>query len=237
MIHAIPLLFKEAAVASGGDPYFANVVLLAHGDGVNTGTTFINSAPVANALTGAGTPTTSTVQSKFGGSAIRIPTNTSRLTLANSIDLSSDSYTMECWMWIPANYVGDASNIVATNNNTFPNRWLFDAYIDATFLRIRLITTSNAVNFTSSATAAAATWHHIALSNDAPNNTIRCFLNGVQIGSRTAMPLVFHSPFTIASNSTAWAEAPYYLDEVRVTKGVARYVANFTPPTAPFPDS
>ncbi len=27
-----------------------------------------------------------------------------------------------------------------------------------------------------------------------------------------------------------------YLDEVRITKGVARYIGNLAPPTEPFPD-
>ena len=78
-------------------------------------------------------------------------------------------------------------------------------------------------------------WYHVALVRN--GNTFNGYLDGVSGSSTT-------SSASIGANSTngaffgAQATSNFngYLDDIRITKGVARYTANFTPPTAAFPN-
>ena len=66
---------------------------------------------------------------------------------------------------------------------------------------------------------------------------MRLFLNGVQQGSNATVSsiTVGGMNFTIGDWSNGGRPFNGYIQDVRITKGVARYTANFTPPTAAFP--
>lgn len=82
----------------------------------------------------------------------------------------------------------------------------------------------------------ASVWHHIAAVMSA--GTLRVYVDGVG-GSPTAVsnPLISNaSPVTIGASANGQYPFAGFIDEVRITKGVARYTSDFTPPDAPFPD-
>jgi len=78
-------------------------------------------------------------------------------------------------------------------------------------------------------------WNHVAFSRE--NGVLRSFLNGVLITS------VNDSSILEMDNSICIGGDPYnvidevYLNDIRVTNGVARYNRNFTPPTFPGTES
>ena len=88
-----------------------------------------------------------------------------------------------------------------------------------------------------------ATWHHIAYSRNSGSG--RLWLNGVQIGSTVSdtnnygfqlnntngHSVAIGKPIDNEANTSDYL----LLDEVRITTGVGRYSAAFTPPTAPWP--
>ena len=94
--------------------------------------------------------------------------------------------------------------------------------------------------FISGGSVALNQWHHVAVTRN--GNTFRTFLNGTQTASGTNSSTSGSSnPLTIGyfgsgsgTSSTSYWDG--YIDDLRITKGVARYTTNFTPPTDPFPD-
>ncbi len=75
------------------------------------------------------------------------------------------------------------------------------------------------------------TWQHHAIVRNAGVLTI--YLDGYSIGSNAAwgVDLGQSRPFYIGHNAASGQTTTGYIEDLRVTKGLARYTANFTPPT------
>lgn len=87
-----------------------------------------------------------------------------------------------------------------------------------------------------SASLIADVWNFIAVTRS--GSDLRVFLNGTEVLLLTNS-VNFSRGGAIIGTITETAGAyslDGYVDDVRVTKGLARYTSNFTPPTAQFPD-
>lgn len=84
-----------------------------------------------------------------------------------------------------------------------------------------------------SGTATINTWHHIAVVRS--GSTITTYLNGVAQNIVTTSTTFSGVPYFGAGlYSSVLYYGAGYMDEVRITKGYARYTVDFTPPTAAF---
>ena len=227
--------------AAGGDPNFANVSLLLHGEGSNGSTDITDSSSFANVITASGNAAISTAQSKFGGSSIYFDGSGDFVTSPTSANLNiftSGDFTLECWVY--ANSFTTSPYIVSTTRGASP--WYGRCALQ--------ITSSGTINFytvgdsgsgavvssTSSAISTGA-WNHIAVSRS--GSTTRIFVNGV-VGFTGAIGTTSTLSQRLELGAAAFNNSNYfsgYIDDLRITKGVARYTANFTPPTAAFPDN
>ena len=219
------------------DPYFANVVALLHMDGADASTAFTD-------VTGrtwsaaSGTPQIDTDQSVFGGSSLYLPTTASSISTAASSAWTwhTQPYTIECRSRVPTAFTNDSSGrprLIGEGGLT-PGilNWSFGFNSAG---KVTFFYWGGSVILWSGATAASVgAFHHIAASFD--GSVMRLFLDGVLDGTFTLTT----TPATTANQLLRIGfgnNSPVgHVDEIRITKGVARYTANFTPPTTPFPN-
>jgi hypothetical protein len=78
------------------------------------------------------------------------------------------------------------------------------------------------------------TWYHIALVRS--SGTVNLYVNGTSVGSATITSAINGPYIVVGGYYSSSFLFNGYLDDVRITKGFARYTSNFTAPTAAFPD-
>jgi hypothetical protein len=214
-----------------GDPHWSNVSLLLHGDGANGSTTIIDSSPSPKTVTAVGDAQISTTQSKFGGASLLFDGAGDYLTVPNnsSYAFGTADFTVEAWVYF-GNLQGFHTVVSTRDQNNTSTGWTVGVNSSE-----QLYFYTNSTNILGSALD-QNTWHHIVAARAGSN--LQMFVNGMQVGSTfadtknyTNETLVIGS---IVGGSGQWFNG--YIDDLRITKGIARYTANFTPPTAPFPD-
>lgn len=239
------LLFPLLALAGGtsnlllgfggsSDPFFANVSALLHMDGVDNGTVFTDQKGATWTRSGSGV--TDTAQFKFGTASYNSPSGASDNRVSTPSDTKfgygTGDLTIEFFIRFNASgtqvfYDQRTLSTEAVVPTIYLSAGEFFYYVDG----------ANRIN-TGTFGFTTDVWYHLAVSK--VSGTTRLFVDGTQLGgnyadshnyidSNVTLGVTAHSPGA-GFNLDGW------IDELRITKGVGRYSANFTPPTAAFPN-
>jgi hypothetical protein len=207
---------------------------LFHLDGTNGSTTFTEEK--GKTVTNTGSVTVSTAQSKFGGASGLFGSG-KYLSVPNSADLNmgTGNFTIEAFIYPTA--VGP-SYIFQKDGQSGVNFEQYQLMMDASRQLVAVVSNAAAsgaaTTLTSAATVTLNTWSHVALER--LGNVFTVYLNGVSVATATVsidltstnLPLRIGTDRTLASSFTG------HIDEIRISKGTARYGGAFTPPTAAF---
>lgn len=242
----ITVTWTEAAAAET-DPYWGFVKLLIGPTGVDGGTTISDEGPLAHGnATVAGDAQIDTGIVKFSAS-LQCDGTGDWISYADSDDwrLSTDNddeFTVEGW--VRFNAVGANTQVIVGQRIVAgtPVGWVLQK---DSLDRFQFAASSDGTTFNIIFNAGAAvidTWYHVAVDKDS-SNVFRLYLDGTMIATQTpangAIADVADSLGIGARSGAGGDTLNGRLEEVRITKGKARYASDdgFTPPTERYPRS
>jgi hypothetical protein len=220
---------------AGGLDFYTKLLL--HGDGANASTVITDSSFMANAVT-ATNATISTTAYKFGGSSINFNGSSAYCYIADTDDMyfGSGSFTIDLWV-----YFSSLTNAMAFigQYQDANNYWYCSKDTNANGNKLNLefkyggSVKGSYVMTSAWSGAAASTWYHIAFVRNATTGLI--FINGASQTLTETTAFSTNDVGNITGNIEVgrYNAGSYfygYMDEMRVSKGVARWISKFTPP-------
>jgi hypothetical protein len=187
-----------------------------------------------NVLETLGNASVSTSVVKYGSGSLAFDGNGDRLAVVpfsanQNLSFGTGDFTIECWAYF--NTLAANMPIISFGEISVSTGVVF--YVTSTG---RISTYSGSqIAVGTTVLVSANTWVHLAWSRS--GTTLRQFVNGVQDGSATNSSS-FSSSVLVGADifaSSISGQLNGYIDDLRVTKGVARYLSNFTPPQVALP--
>jgi hypothetical protein len=223
------------------DVLYPSTTSLLHFDGANGSTAMTDQKGIV--WTASGAAALSTTQNKFGGASL-LPGPLGAAGVGSYVQSAANAaftfgtgdFTVEYWLYQdPATFSG-TTRIHLDQRPLANGAYLTLLQIGGSGVMNVLVNSANKIT-TAAGTLVASTWQHIAYTRT--GGVGRLFVNGVQKGSwadtTDYVGTVNRLGQTSASNAVD-NRLSGYIDELRITKGSARYTADFTPPMAPFPN-
>jgi len=186
----------------------------------------ITDATSKNVLETVGNAQISTTQSKFGGSSISCDGNGDYLQLPSSpvFAMGGGNWTVE--MWLYPNSVATLQGLLSFGSTA----WRF-------FLNnsgLWFLNGASSIIQTAQSIVSTGQWYHVAVCK--AGSSVRIFLNGTQVGGTGTDNNTYAAAIAYIGSESTGSYLNGYIDDLRVTKGVARYTANFNVPTIGFTD-
>jgi hypothetical protein len=220
-------------VPAATDSNISSVVLLLTGDDL------LDKSPSAKSMTVAGNTVVNTSTKKYGTGSLYFDGNGDYIyptSASADFNYGTGNFTIEFWVY-------SLSGPAGTYNPTFfTNHGDGDWSGGGTGLRIHhsntLFGSGTQLNYSSN--IPNNQWVHVALVRN--GTTITMYHNGTSVGSVTSFTgsvgsstdrPAFATSDGVTTGGREWPNC--YMDDMRITKGVARYTSNFTPPTTALP--
>lgn len=212
----------------GKDLSFSSVELLLPMSSTNGNTSILDKSKNLLTVTLYGNAQISTAQSPFAEKGSGYFDGSSSYLSVSSTQLSTADFTIEGWFY-------------QTSQPTYSTLFSLGSYTDGILFRKQtqgldnfyIAGSSNSFN---QGYLPLNAWNHLAVVR--ASGSVNVFFNGssgFQVSNGSAINPAANLFVANAVHAPTNHYFPGYISNFRITKGIARYTANFTPPSRPFP--
>lgn len=183
-----------------------------------------------NNLTTVSTAQVSTTTAKWNTTSMKFNGTSDNLTLLSSpgLSFSTGNFTIECWIYNTSSAAVDKKMFSYWNNSTES----YQFYLRSSNRLVWQIWTQNSPDV-AALDVPVNTWTHVAMSKS--GTTVYLFIDGVLKDTTTGVTNSANGAGTPkVGMGTSGEYFPGYIQDLRITRGVARYTSNFSVPTTEF---
>ena len=220
--------------------------LLLHGNGAQGSSIVGDSSRSQNSVFTIGGVVADTSQYKFGRSSILFDGSTGYLSIPNNSNFNFSYFDFAIDFWINFSNLDNPIIPLLTNMDaSVANGWTLS--LNNNGLEFANWSNAQTVDVFSLIppyifTLSTKVWYHFAITRQNPNPIIgtsfyRFFFNGLDIGKTTTASSTLSnsvSSLLIGTNSTQTAFFNGFINELRISKGIVRWIKPFVPYTHPY---
>ena len=224
---------KPAATTEAGDTHFSKVTAMFNFDGIDgdTTTSGLDASNKNLTLSYSSGDQLSNTQKKFGATSLYVADNVT-ISTSDGFDMGTGDFTTEAWYYFTSfsssfgiwdQWTGSSSGnsqVWMSSGSAGTMKWYYNG----------------SSILSSSTTLSTGQWYHIVLTRH--GGTLKFYINGTVDSSTQSFTGDYGKSGTVylGDQHAGGGGAPqYYIDDLRVTKGLARYTSNFTAPTSAHP--
>lgn len=203
--------------------------LMLHCNGTDGSTTFIDSSASAHGMSATGNAQLDTAQQKFGTASLLLDGNGDYIEDSGDStdwDFGTGDFTLD--FWIRWNSV--------TNSRFFSlgSAAYFEVEYQTGTQKLYFVAGSSDYISTATWAPSTNTWYHIAIVR--VSGELLFFIDGVKLGNNVSCTtnISYNKTLTIGARTGGLYPINGWMDEIRISKGIARWTSNFTPPTAEY---